>query len=411
MRWRARRGLLLATCALLGVAGEAQALETTVPVSARANIFDAGRGSGPGFPTTVRFPAGGAKVLVVPGATGAAQGNCPIEPLAGPDGQFTPGSCTRTDVTSANGISGLIDSRAHMFMVGVFLTDAAAGTTAPRRLNFSPPPAGLGHRFARLAPRIGQSFFIGDGLTGTGTGVPHSFMVPPTATRLFLGIVEAFGFVGSPGAAGDNRGGFTAPVRVVGAPALGRRVAVEPVSGSVRISLPPARRSGGATAAQVRGRRFVPLRAERTIPVGSLVDTRRGTVRMTSARNRRGTTQTGDFSGGVFEVVQARRGSGRTDLVLKGGSFRRCGAGSSAIVNAARSRRRVRRLRGNASGRFRTRGRYASATVRGTDWTLTDRCDGTLTTVRRGSVDVRDFNRHRTVRVRAGRRYLARAPR
>jgi len=31
-------------------------------------------------------------------------------------------------------------------------------------------------------------------------------------------------------------------------------------------------------------------------------------------------------------------------------------------------------------GRFRTRGRYSSATVRGTDWTVTDRCDGTLTT-------------------------------
>jgi hypothetical protein len=78
-------------------------------------------------------------------------------------------------------------------------------------------------------------------------------------------------------------------------------------------------------------------------------------------------------------------------------------------VTAARSRRRIRRLRANARGRFRTRGRYSAATVRGTKWDTIDRCDGTLTTVSRGVVTVRDFRRHRTVRVRAGKRYLARA--
>ena len=39
-----------------------------------------------------------------------------------------------------------------------------------------------------------------------------------------------------------------------------------------------------------------------------------------------------------------------------------------------------------------------------------DRCDGTLTRVVEGSVRVRDRVRHRTVIVRAGRSYLARAP-
>jgi hypothetical protein len=50
--------------------------------------------------------------------------------------------------------------------------------------------------------------------------------------------------------------------------------------------------------------------------------------------------------------------------------------------------------------------------VRGTEWTVEDRCDGTLTIVhgRRGSVIVRDFRRRRNIRLRAGRRYLARAP-
>ena len=75
------------------------------------------------------------------------------------------------------------------------------------------------------------------------------------------------------------------------------------------------------------------------------------------------------------------------------------------------SRRAVRRVRASAKGRFRTRGRYSAATVRGTIWTTTDRCDGTLTKVTRGRVAVRDIRRKRTIALRAGKRYLARAPR
>ncbi len=73
-------------------------------------------------------------------------------------------------------------------------------------------------------------------------------------------------------------------------------------------------------------------------------------------------------------------------------------------------RRTIRRLRGRGRGRFRTRGRYSAATVRGTDWTATDRCDGTLTSVRRGRVVVRDFRRKKNIVVRAGKSYLADAP-
>jgi len=59
-------------------------------------------------------------------------------------------------------------------------------------------------------------------------------------------------------------------------------------------------------------------------------------------------------------------------------------------------------------GRFQTRGRNAAATVRGTTWRLQDRRDGTLTTVTKGVVAVRDFRLRRTVLVRAGQSYLAR---
>ena len=49
--------------------------------------------------------------------------------------------------------------------------------------------------------------------------------------------------------------------------------------------------------------------------------------------------------------------------------------------------------------------------MRGTVWITADRCDGTLTQVKRGKVAVRDLRRKRTVVVKAGKSYLARAPR
>jgi hypothetical protein len=69
------------------------------------------------------------------------------------------------------------------------------------------------------------------------------------------------------------------------------------------------------------------------------------------------------------------------------------------------------KLWGNGKGKFRTNGKYSAATVRGTIWLTQDRCDGTLTTVKRGSVSVRDLRRHKTITVKAGHSYLARARR
>ena len=157
----------------------------------------------------------------------------------------------------------------------------------------------------------------------------------------------------------------------------------------------------------------MPLTAAEQIPVGSFLDTRRGTVRLQSATNAAGKRQTGDFLSSIFQVRQSKRRSARglTDLVLKGGSFNRCGATRGKRANASLSRRTVRRLRANAQGRFRTSGRNSSATVRGTRWETIDRCDGTLTKVQRGTVVVRDFRKKKNVVLTAGKSYLARARR
>jgi ferric-dicitrate binding protein FerR (iron transport regulator) len=66
---------------------------------------------------------------------------------------------------------------------------------------------------------------------------------------------------------------------------------------------------------------------------------------------------------------------------------------------------------GDGSGRFRTKGRHSAATVVGTKWLVEDRYTSTLTRVVRGKVSVRDCVRKKTVAVRAGNRYIARAKR
>ena len=176
-----------------------------------------------------------------------------------------------------------------------------------------------------------------------------------------------------------------------------RTVILAPVSGTVLIRLP------GATSARAR------LTARRAVPVGTVVDTTAGRVSLTSANPTPGSTQTGQFFRGIFRVEQNRASGGAVDLVIRDNlSQATCAAG--AAHSAALSQKVLGLLRGTAKGRFRTTGRFAAATVRGTDWGVRDRCDGTLTVVRTGVVVVTDFRLHKNVIVRAGQTYLAKAP-
>jgi hypothetical protein len=194
-------------------------------------------------------------------------------------------------------------------------------------------------------------------------------------------------------------------------PTLGGEVNVQELAGNVKVAVAGSAAGGPAHASQKL--RFVALSRAKRIPVGSYLDTRKGTVRLQSAANSSGKRKNGDFSGGIFQVKQSKKRSakGRTDLFLKSGNFKKCRSARSGEASAALSRRTIRRLRSSASGSHRSSGKRSAATVRGTKWTVADRCDGTLTTVQSGSVSVRDFRRKRTVVVRKGGRYLAKAPR
>jgi ferric-dicitrate binding protein FerR (iron transport regulator) len=67
-------------------------------------------------------------------------------------------------------------------------------------------------------------------------------------------------------------------------------------------------------------------------------------------------------------------------------------------------------VRASAKGRFRITARHSSVTVGATVWQMEDRCDGTLTKVRRGRAVVRNIRRRRNVTLTSGQSYLARAP-
>src|SRR3954471_21491617 len=176
-------------------------------------------------------------------------------------------------------------------------------------------------------------------------------------------------------------------------PVLGKSVVARAVAGTIRV-----KRKGG---------RFHLLRTSQSIPLGSTVDATTGKVQITAASGPGGATQSGRFFQGAFVVTQTRGAKPITRLALSGAL--QCGPTGTASASARR--RRVRRLWGDGHGRFRTRGRHGAATVRGTKWLTEDRCDGTLVRVRRGVGLVRDFTRKKTVRVKQGGSYLARARR
>jgi hypothetical protein len=161
------------------------------------------------------------------------------------------------------------------------------------------------------------------------------------------------------------------------------------------------------TAEETRGEVFVKLRGSdryvsleglREIPLGSVVDADEGRVRINAA----GDGGSAVFYAGIFKVLQTKGARPITEarLVKK---LAACPSGKGAVAAAAKRRR----LWGDGKGRFRTRGRYSSGAVRGTKWLVEDRCSGTLTRVRRGSVTVSDFVTDERIVVKAGGSYLA----
>jgi Divergent InlB B-repeat domain len=199
-----------------------------------------------------------------------------------------------------------------------------------------------------------------------------------------------------------------------GAPTLGKTFNIEPVSGLVLIDI---------------NGHLVPLTELTQIPAGVAIDTLHGTLKVITATGGGGSardatakpkTQSGEFSGAVFRLSQQARGTGRglVTIMMALSAFK--GAPSEAIcrnngaagdAHAAKTNSKViQLLHASAHGKFRTSGRYSAATVLGTIWTVSARCDGTLTHAIKDEVQVTDFVRHKTIILHAGQSYLAPRP-
>jgi hypothetical protein len=238
----------------------------------------------------------------------------------------------------------------------------------------------------------GAALFYGTSDNGTAWDREEvDFPGLPGNMRLAMG-ADHFGVAVGVYASGPSGTIFAARIGPSAAvPTTAKFVDATVVSGTVLIQVPPSKQ-------------FVRLRTGDVIPVGSVVDATKGRVRITIAQPN-GTLQSTDFFQGVFQVTQAK--NGLATMVLRGGNFRGCGR--AAAVHSAKSKKVIRQLWGAGKGKFRTKGRYAAATVRGTTWDTIDRCDGTLIKVTQGSVTVRDFKKKRDVVVKKGRSYFAAA--
>lgn len=170
-------------------------------------------------------------------------------------------------------------------------------------------------------------------------------------------------------------------------PELGHSVVVDPGQGTVKVKVPGD--SSWHSAAAIG-----------SLPVGAVIDATHGHVTLETAVDAQGNSQSGTFWGGRFEIRQAPHGV--TELVLTGPKPH-CGTGAVTSAN------RTSGLWGHDHhGKFRTRGRNAVATVRGTTWYVGERCGGTFTKVTTGAVRVWDRHTHHTVVLHAGESHLSR---
>jgi hypothetical protein len=131
--------------------------------------------------------------------------------LNDPDGVGN--NTTSWEVAGYGSLSGIVAPN-QGWLVGVFLASGGPSGTAPPMLDFY----STGTSFSSLSPQLDQTFFVGDGLTGDGTGTVQHFVVPAGATQLFLGIADSNSWGGSCGHYDDNDGFFQATFTITSVP-------------------------------------------------------------------------------------------------------------------------------------------------------------------------------------------------
>ena len=175
------------------------------------------------------------------------------------------------------------------------------------------------------------------------------------------------------------------PVTPPPPPVANQSVDIKPVSGTVLVKLPGAKV-------------FVKLNPS-LIKNGAEVDARSGVVEIT-----RSDGDHARFYDGIFKLSHS---GGFTVLTLTE-KLTGCPKARKSSASAAAKKPKTRKLWGDGKGKFRTKGQYSAATIRGTRWLVTDTCTTTVTNVAQGVVEVQDFAKKKRVLVKAKKSYTAR---
>jgi hypothetical protein len=140
-------------------------------------------------------------------------------PSGGADGMpaAAPGTNVSAPASVTTTLSQIQYSGEAMFLVGVFLGPTGLPVSQVASIGqYGTPGNTLSTTAASYSPLLGQVFFIGDGLDGTGSGNIQNFIVPTGATQIFLGFADAMGgFSGPAGAYFDNAGSLNVNLQVI----------------------------------------------------------------------------------------------------------------------------------------------------------------------------------------------------
>ncbi len=219
-----------ATAALaLGTILVAPAGAASIVVNAADNIYAAGQTStgnygGGNVPGFVAVSAGQTSFAVssVTGSYTSPAFNCASTAgcitLDGGGNYSNADGVGAAPVTSSNtgnsSISGITAPGAG-YLVGVFVSAGGPSGAAATALNYT-TGGNASESATSYSPLLDQVFFIGDGLTGNGSGTGQTFNIPTGAADLYVGISDASFFSGSPGGYGDNLGNFTVRYSLAG---------------------------------------------------------------------------------------------------------------------------------------------------------------------------------------------------
>jgi hypothetical protein len=179
-----------------------------VTVPCLSNLWGAGHAVAPAdiagqeglLPMQIDLPASSGRTLTLTGATGTISYGGAV-PSNDADGV----SFTASPDRFYGGLAAPNIAR-QRHLSAVVLDDSEPMDPAPPALtmDMASPAFSVGLR---------QIFFVGDGLTGTGSGATQTFALPDEATRVFLGFMDSTAGI-SPGGYYDNSGDITGTLSV-----------------------------------------------------------------------------------------------------------------------------------------------------------------------------------------------------